>query len=79
MTEVIDGYKGEEVESKPEYQFNIDEMAVTSKLLQAHQEGNYLVGVTDMGIKFKQRIPVDKMLSKNEKGEWCLVPLRGNI
>jgi len=25
MTEVLDGYKGEESESKPEYQFNIDD------------------------------------------------------
>ena len=63
----------------PEYQFNIDEMPITSNLLSVHQDGNYLVGVTEYGVKFKQRIPSDKMLSKNDKGEWILVPLRNDL
>lgn len=65
------------VETKPEYEFDFNSMPVTKNLNSLHQEGNFLVGVTEMGIKFKQRIPTDKMLSKNQSGDWVLIPLRG--
>lgn len=67
-----------EVEDKPNYEFNFDSMPVNNKLLSLHQEGNYVVGVTEAGVRFKQHIPVDKMLSKNEKGDWCFIPLRSS-
>lgn len=59
--------------------FDIANLPLTTKLASAHQEGNYLVGITELGVQFRQRIPVDKMLDKNEKGEWVFVPLRGNL
>ena len=58
----------------PVAQLNIDAIE-PSTLVDAHQEGNYLVGTTDKGITFRHRIPVDKMLTKNRKGEFTLVDL----
>lgn len=70
-------YHAEEPEApvKPDYTFDMANMSPAT-LVKAHQEGNYLVGVTDNGTTFRQHIPVDKMVSKNEKGEWILIPLR---
>ena len=65
-------------EVKPSYEFDFDSMPIMNKLIEAHQDGNYLVGLTEGGTRFRQRLPLDKMLSKNEKGEWCLIPLRSN-
>jgi len=64
---------------KPEYEFDFNSMPILDKLISLHQEGNYLVGMTEGGTRFKQRIPVDKMLAKNDKGEWAIVPLRSNL
>lgn len=60
----------------PDYSFDIDRMDTNSTLLNAHQEGNFIVGQTDKGVRFKQRIPVGKMLNKDEKGNWILQDLR---
>jgi len=62
---------------KPEYEFDIDSMPILNKLQSLHQDGNYLVGLTEGGTRFRQRIPSDKMLVKNEKGEYAIVKLRG--
>lgn len=59
-----------------EAQFNLAEMELTTGLRDAHQEGNYLIGVTDKGVTFRHRLPVGKMLTKTEKGEYTLVDLR---
>lgn len=62
---------------KPDYEYNIDELPVTTKIVEARQEGNYMIAVTENGIRFKHRIPPHKMLNKNAKGEWILENLRG--
>ena len=69
----------ESADGKPEYEFDFNSMPIMSKLANLHQDGNYLVGVTEGGTRFRQRIPSDKMLTKNAKGEWAVVPLRGNL
>jgi len=66
-------------EVKPSYEFDFDSMPILNKLTNLKQDGNYLVGVTEGGTKFSQRIPSDKMLTKNEKGEWAIVPLRNSL
>ena len=45
----------EEEEIKPEPIFDFDKME-KAQLREIHREGNYLVGVTDKGIRFRQRI-----------------------
>lgn len=67
----------DEVEPKPEYEYNIDEMPITTNIVEARQEGNYMIAVTENGIRFKHRLPPHKMLNKNKKGEWILQDLRG--
>lgn len=67
----------DELEQKPEYEYNIDEMPITTNIVEARQEGNYMIAVTESGVRFKHRIPVNKMLNKNKKGEWILENLRG--
>jgi hypothetical protein len=42
--------------------FDIEKMDLSNKLQELHQEGNYLVGVTDKGIRFRQHIPQGKIL-----------------
>jgi len=69
----------DELKQTPEYEFNFDSMPILDKLTHLHQDGNYLVGITEGGTRFRQRIPSDKMLSKNERGEWSIVPLRGSL
>jgi len=69
----------EEVVPKPDYEFDFDTIPILSDLVSLHQDGNYLVGMTEGGTRFKQRIPSDKMLTKNEKGEWSIVPLRNSL
>lgn len=52
----------------PEYTFDIDKMDLSARLADLHQEGNYLVGQTDKGIRFRQHIPQGKILNKvNDK------------
>lgn len=72
-------YSEEKIETKPDYEFDFDSMPILDKLTHLYQDGNYLVGITEGGTRFRQRIPSDKMLSKNEKGEWAIIPLRGNL
>ena len=65
----------EQLEDQQATQFDIDAMDLTDKLMNAHQEGNYLVGTTEKGVSFRHRIPHGKMLSQNDKGEFILIPL----
>lgn len=60
----------------PEYEFNIDNMSLDATIVELHQEGNWLIGRTSKGIKFRQGIPAGKMLNKNEKGDWIFQDLR---
>lgn len=53
-------------------EFDIDKMPTTKNLQELHQEGNFLVGLTDLGIRFRQRIPQGKLLTK-EGGEFKLI------
>lgn len=47
--------------------FDINSIDITSNLSSVYQEGNYLVGTTEKGVKFRQRIPANKRL--NMKGD----------
>lgn len=58
-------------ESKPEYEINLDTIEANVTLVDVHQEGNYLVGTTDKGVRFRQRIPQGKILNKLD-GKWIL-------
>lgn len=51
----------------PDYEFDIDAMPLTKNIVDLYQEGNWLVGVTEHGIKFRQHIPQGKRL--NKKGD----------
>jgi hypothetical protein len=53
-----------------EYTFDLDTIE-PAQIAELHQEGNYLVGLTDKGIKFRQHIPQGKILNKIN-GEYCL-------
>lgn len=55
--------------------FDVDAMELTNSLREVHQEGNYLVGVTEKGVKFRHRVPAGKVLSQNEKGEFVFTGL----
>lgn len=59
-------------EIKPEYSFDVSKMETTTELASLRQEGNFLVGVTEKGVSFRQRIPVGKILNKDEGGNWIL-------
>lgn len=48
----------------PDYTFDIDAMELTNNIVDMRQEGNWLVGVTEHGIKFRQHIPQGKRLNK---------------
>ena len=54
----------DEEEKDPEYSFDLAKMNLTTNISEMKQEGNYLVGVTDKGVKFRQRIPQGKILNK---------------
>lgn len=43
---------------------DIDSLELTTNILDMHQEGNFLVGYTDKGVRFRQHIPVGKLLNK---------------
>lgn len=47
-----------------DHTFNIDQVPVTKNLLEVRQEGNYLVGVSETGVRFRQHIPANKLLNK---------------
>lgn len=58
-----------------ESEVKLDDLAQlddTASLVSLHQEGNFLVGVTDKGVTFRQHIPVGKVLNKDMKGHWIL-------
>ncbi len=59
-------------DQKEEYTFDIDKMPTTNKLQQLRQAGNFLVGLTDLGVRFRQHIPAGKLLIK-EGGEFKLI------
>lgn len=65
-------------EEVAEYTFDIDKMPVTTELSQVHQEGNFLVAVTRTGVKFRQRIPQGKILTK-EDGKYRLVDMTVSV
>lgn len=57
----------EEEVKTPEYEYDLSSMPTTSKIVEAHQEGNWLIGVTDLGVRFRHHIPQGKRL--NKKGD----------
>jgi hypothetical protein len=59
-------------QNKPEYTFDFDRMPLTKNLIDLHQEGNYLIGITERGVKFRQHIPANKLLTK-EGDQWRLI------
>jgi len=56
-----------ELETPPDYQFDISNIPTTNKIVEAYQEGNWLIGVTDIGTRFRHHIPLGKRL--NKKGD----------
>jgi hypothetical protein len=58
MSDKTKGYR------KAAYTFDIDKMGITSKLASLRQEGNYLIGQTETGVRFRQHIPAGKALIK---------------
>jgi hypothetical protein len=54
----------EETTDTKVYEFDIDKMPTTKKIISLHQEGNYLVGITELGTHFRKHIPVGKELTK---------------
>lgn len=61
---------------KVEYVFDLDSMELSDTIVDAHQEGNYIVATTDKGITFRQRVAYDKILSKNSKGDYILLSMK---
>lgn len=58
-------------EQVPEYSFDFSKMEITNNIVELYQEGNFLFGVTDKGVRFRQHIPAGKILSK-KGGSWTL-------
>lgn len=54
----------EEVEQQPEYQFDITKMELTTNIVELRQEGNFLIGILENGVKFRQHVPNGKILNK---------------
>lgn len=50
-----------------DHEFNVDSIQLTNKIIDAFQEGNWLVATTEHGIRFRQHIPQGKRL--NKKGD----------
>lgn len=71
MVEEREKPKAEEAE----YQVDIDKIPVTTTIVELKQEGNYLVGVTETGVRFKQRIPQGKILNKVDD-KWILEDIK---
>lgn len=55
--------KEEAEEQKPDHTFNLDSIELTTNITDLRQEGNYLIGTTDKGVTFRQRIPQGKILN----------------
>lgn len=58
--------------TEPEYTFDFSKMETTTTIASMHQEGNWLIGVTDKGTTFRHHIPVGKILNKDIGGNWIL-------
>jgi hypothetical protein len=54
----------EEETPTPSQDIDIDSLPVTRNIVDLHQEGNFLVGLTEFGIRFRQHIPHGKRLNK---------------
>lgn len=67
-----------EVEQQPDYQVNVDDLPLTNRLQRVHQEGNFVVGVSETGVRFRQRIPQGKMLVQEDgKFKFVDVDIKG--
>lgn len=44
-------------------EINLEEIE-SSGIAELRQEGNYLIGITDKGVRFRQHIPTNKILDK---------------
>jgi hypothetical protein len=64
-----------EEEVQPLATFDLDSIALEDKLDQVHQEGNYLVGVTPNGVRFRHRLKPDQMLAEVD-GKMKIVKMR---
>lgn len=47
-------------------EFDADSIQTTTNIVDMHQEGNWLHGLTDTGIRFRQHIKQGKRLNKRE-------------
>jgi hypothetical protein len=74
IDEEVEGYWNPGL--KPEYSFDMSQME-KSEIQDLHQEGNYLVGTTNMGLEFRQHIPANKILNKKD-GHWVLEDMQLN-
>jgi hypothetical protein len=68
IREIDEGREDEESTREPEYSFDLSQIDKTSRITEIRQEGNYLVGLTENGIRFRQHIPSGKMLVKKSGG-----------
>lgn len=46
--------------------FDVDSLQTTTNIVDMHQEGNWLHGLTDTGIRFRQHIKQGKRLNMKE-------------
>ena len=69
--------KQEEIESSDTLVHEVDLSGIetSDNIAEMTQMGNYLVGVTDKGTKFRQHIPPEKVLNK-KKGKWVLEDMK---
>lgn len=58
-------------EPKDDHTFDLNSLELTKNLVEVHQEGNFLVALTDKGVRFRQHIPAGKILNKKD-GEFVL-------
>lgn len=58
-----------------DYEQDIDALPITNELEHVHQEGNYLVAVSKTGVRFRQRIPAGKILTK-KGGKFVFVDMK---
>lgn len=59
-----------ENQQQPEYELDLDKVE-KARIIDMRQEGNFIIVTTDKGIKFRQRIPNNKVLTKIN-GEYSL-------
>ena len=67
--------KEKELIETPEHTIDLTAIPLATKLVDVHQDGNFLVGTTEHGVKFRQRIPANKILNKVD-GEYKLQDMR---